>query len=51
MKTNLICASIAAVLAAVSVYAQTSTTLEANVPFDFVAGGETFAAGAYTVGY
>jgi hypothetical protein len=51
MKNNLICPSIAAVLAAVAVYAQSSITLEANVPFDFIAGGKTLAAGAYTVGY
>ena len=51
MKTNLICASIAAVLSAITVHAQSSTNLEANIPFDFVAGGKTMAAGAYTVGY
>jgi hypothetical protein len=51
MKTNLICTSIAAVLAAVTVNAQSSPVLKANVPFDFVAGSQTMAAGAYTVGY
>jgi arylsulfate sulfotransferase len=44
MKTNLICASIAAVLAAAAVFAQSSTTLEANVHFDFIAGGKIMAA-------
>jgi hypothetical protein len=49
MKTNLLHISIAAVLAAGAVYAQSSISLNANVPFDFVAGEKTLPAGHYTV--
>lgn len=33
----------------ISAHAQDASTVVANIPFDFVAGGQTFAAGTYTL--
>jgi hypothetical protein len=41
--------SILALLAAAAGYAQSSTPLRADIPFSFLAGGATLAAGQYTV--
>lgn len=42
--------AVAAALSAAAVYAQTCLrTLEARIPFDFVVGNQTLAAGDYTV--
>jgi hypothetical protein len=49
MKTNLLQISIAGVLAAAAAFAQSSITLNADVPFSFVAGGKVLPAGHYTV--
>ena len=49
MKTNLLRTSIAAVLAAAAAFAQISTPVQANVPFDFIVAGQTMHAGPYTV--
>jgi hypothetical protein len=49
MKTNLLHISIAGVLATAAAFAQTSIALNANVPFDFIAGGKALPAGHYTV--
>jgi len=38
-------------LTATSVYAQSSTDLVANIPFEFVIGNRTFPAGEYTFTY
>ena len=38
-------------LAATSVYSQTSTGLMANIPFEFVIGNRAFPAGEYTFTY
>jgi hypothetical protein len=48
MKTNLLRLSIVAVLAAAAAFAQ-SSTLHANVPFDFIVGTQVLPAGQYTV--
>jgi hypothetical protein len=49
MNTQVIRTSIIALVAAVASYAQTSMPMRAIIPFSFVAGGSTFAAGEYTV--
>ena len=49
MKTQLLRASLVAVLAAASAFAQSSTSLKVNVPFDFIVGNQTLHAGQYTV--
>jgi hypothetical protein len=49
MKTNLLRASILAVVAAAAVYGQSTKTLKVTVPFDFVAGNRTLSAGQYSV--
>ena len=49
MKTNQLRTLIAAVLTAASAAAQSSTTLKANVPFDFIVNNRTLPAGQYTV--
>ena len=49
MKTNLLRTSIVAVLAATAAFAQNSTRLQANVPFDFIVGNQALPAGQYTV--
>ena len=49
MKTNLLCTLTAAVLTAASAVAQSSTTLKANVPFDFIVNNRTLPPGQYTV--
>ena len=48
MKTNLLCTSIVAVLAATAAFAQNSTQ-KATVPFAFIAGNQALPAGQYTV--
>ena len=49
MKTNLLRTSIVAVLAASAAFAQGSTPIKADVPFDFTVGNQTLRAGHYTV--
>jgi hypothetical protein len=49
MKTNLFRTSIVAVIAAAAAYAQSSSPIKADVPFDFVAGNQTLKAGQYIV--
>ncbi len=49
MKTNLLGTFVAAALAATTAFAQNTTMLKADVPFDFTAGSQTFQAGRYTV--
>jgi hypothetical protein len=49
MKTNLLGTFIAAALAATSAFAQHSTLLKADVPFDFTAARKTLPAGQYMV--
>ncbi|MDP2996745.1 MAG: hypothetical protein Q8N47_04600 [Bryobacterales bacterium] len=49
MKTRLICSLGAALLAAVGLYAQSSQTLVANVPFGFHVGSVALPAGEYNV--
>jgi hypothetical protein len=49
MNTQVIRTSIIALLAAMASCAQTSMPMFASIPFSFVAGGITFAAGEYTV--
>ena len=49
MKTRLICSLAAALLAAAGLYAQSSRTLVANVPFGFHVGSVALPAGEYTV--
>jgi hypothetical protein len=49
MKTRLICSLGAALLAAAGLYAQSSQTLVANVPFGFHVGSVTLPAGEYKV--
>ena len=49
MKTNLLRISIVAVLAAAAVFAQSSTRIQANIPFGFIVGAKAFPAGQYTV--
>ena len=45
----LLAISMCAVLAGSSVYAQSSTVLKMDVPFDFRVGGQSLPAGEYTV--
>jgi hypothetical protein len=47
MKTNLFRTSIIAVIAAAAAYAQGSSSLKADVPFDFIVGNQTLRAGQY----
>jgi hypothetical protein len=49
MKKNLLRISVFAVIAAAAAHAQDVTPLHANVPFDFVVGGQTLHAGQYTL--
>jgi hypothetical protein len=49
MKTRLICSLAAALLAAAGLYAQSSQTLVANVPFGFHVGSVALPAGEYNV--
>jgi hypothetical protein len=49
MKTRLICSLGAALLAAAGLYAQSSQTLVANVPFGFHVGSVALPAGEYKV--
>jgi hypothetical protein len=49
MKTRLICSLGAALLAAAGLYAQSSQTLVANVPFSFHVGSAALPAGEYNV--
>ena len=49
MKTNLLRISMVAVLAAAAAFAQSSTRMQANIPFGFVVGGKALPAGHYTV--
>jgi hypothetical protein len=49
MKTHVLRTSIIALLMAVAVHAQSSLTLNANIPFNFVASDATLPAGRYTV--
>ena len=49
MKTRLICSLAAALLAAAGLYAQSSQTLVANVPFGFHVGSVALPAGEYKV--
>jgi len=49
MKTNLLRTSLVAVLAAAAAFAQSSTRLQATVPFDFLVGNKALPAGDYTV--
>ena len=49
MKTRLICSLAAALLAAAGLYAQSSQTLVANVPFGFHVGSAALPAGEYSV--
>jgi hypothetical protein len=49
MKTNLFRTSIVALIAAAAAYAQSSTPLKADVPFDFIVGNQTMRAGQYKV--
>jgi hypothetical protein len=48
MKTHLLRTSLLAVVAAVSVHAQNSS-FRVNIPFDFIVGDQTLAAGEYAV--
>ncbi len=49
MKKTLLGTFVAAALAAITAFAQNTTMLKADVPFDFTAGNQTFSAGRYTV--
>jgi hypothetical protein len=49
MKTHVLRTSIMALVLAVAGHAQSSQPLNANIPFDFVAGKATLPAGQYTV--
>ena len=49
MKTQLMQTAIAALTLAAAGYAQSAQQLKVTVPFDFVAGSRTLAAGQYTV--
>jgi hypothetical protein len=50
MKTNVLRNSILALVAAAAGYAQSpTTTVRANIPFNFVAGDKSLSAGQYTV--
>jgi hypothetical protein len=49
MKQNFLRISAFAMIAAAAVHAQSSGTLTANVPFDFIVGNQTLHAGQYTV--
>jgi hypothetical protein len=49
MKTNLLGIFTVAALTASASFAQSSTPLQANVPFDFIVGNRTLPAGEYKV--
>jgi hypothetical protein len=49
MKTQVLRASIVAMLVAAAGHAQSTRELRANIPFNFVAGSATLPAGYYTV--
>jgi hypothetical protein len=49
MKTHTLRTSILALVLAVAGHAQSSLSLHANIPFNFIAGGTTLNAGGYTV--
>jgi len=49
MKTNLLGIFTVAALTASAAFAQSSTRVQANVPFDFIVGNRTLPAGEYKV--
>ena len=49
MKTHLFRTFMVTVLAASAAFAQNSTRLQANVPFDFIAGNQALPAGQYAL--
>jgi hypothetical protein len=49
MKTNLLRTSLLAVVAAAAIYGQSSQSLQATVPFDFIVGSRTLRAGQYSL--